>query len=78
MARWTMQRSEVPRIPLKPTERCVSASSVIGWPPSQPMKSGCLMPNLAASIWPVKTSFSYSYVLIPVSQTWLALVHATR
>jgi len=72
----TISISVAPRKPLKPTDNLTAPSIVIGCPPSHPMKSGRKMPNFLSSTWPVNTNFSYSPVLIPVIQTWLALVQA--
>jgi hypothetical protein len=49
---WTISKSLVPRKPLKPTDNLVWPSTMIGCPPSQPMKSGRLMPKSCSSILP--------------------------
>jgi len=68
-----------PRNPLNPTANLILPSIVIGLPRlPHPMKSGRMMPNFRSAICPVNTNFSYSPVLIPVIQTWLAFVHAIR
>src|ERR1019366_2469169 len=60
---WTISRSLVPRKPLKPTDNFVCLSMTIGCPPSQPMKSGRMMPYWCSSILPAYTRVSYSPVL---------------